>query len=197
MLRLCLRLQIYAPMSDATVARRYAQALYQEAEAAGDAKRIDEDMKSVQESLDASRDLELFFRSPIIAREKKEAVIGKLFDGKVAPLIVRLMRLLVQKGREDILPAVIRQYGDLRDEHLGVVEATVKTAMPMGFDETEALRKALEARTGKSVRLRITVEPALLGGAVVRIGDRVYDGSVQHQLESLREQLEERAYLSN
>ena len=184
-------------MSDATVARRYAQALYEEAEAAGDAKRIDEDMKSVQESLDASRDLELFFRSPIIAREKKEAVIGKLFDGKVAPLIVRLMRLLVQKGREDILPAVIRQYSELRDEHLGVVEATVKTAMPMGFDETEELRKALEARTGKSIRLRMTVDPELLGGVVVRIGDRVYDGSVQHQLESLREQLEERAYLSN
>ena len=65
-------------MSDATVARRYAQALYEEAEAAGDAKRIDEDMKSVQESLDASRDLDLFFRSPIIASDKKEAVIGKI-----------------------------------------------------------------------------------------------------------------------
>ena len=73
----------------------------------------------------------------------------------------------------------------------------MKTAMPMGFDETEALRQALEARTGKKVRLRITVESDLLGGVVVRIGDRVYDGSVQHQLESLREQLEERAYLSN
>src|SRR5690606_25099827 len=93
-------------MSDATVARRYAQALYQEAAAHGEAERIDEDVQSVQESLDASRDLELFFRSPIIAREKKEAVIGKLFDGKVAPLLVRLMRLLVEKGREDILPAV-------------------------------------------------------------------------------------------
>lgn len=184
-------------MSDATVARRYAEALYQEAEATGQAEGIDDDMKSVQESLDASRELELFFRSPIIASEKKEAVIGKLFDGKVAPLIVRLMRLLVQKGREDILPAVIRQYSQLRDERLGIVEATVKTAMPMGFDETETLRKALEARTGKNVRLRITVEPDLLGGIVVRIGDRVYDGSVQHQLESLREQLEERAYLSN
>ncbi len=184
-------------MSDATVARRYAQALYQEAEATGQAERIDEDMKGVQESLDASRELDLFFRSPVIAREKKEAVIGKLFDGKVAPLIVRLMRLLVQKGREDILPAVVRQYSALRDEQLGVVEATVKTAMPMEYDETESLRKTLEARTGKSVRLRIEVVPELIGGAVVRIGDRVYDGSVQHQLESLRDQLEERAYLSN
>jgi F-type H+-transporting ATPase subunit delta len=184
-------------MSDATVARRYAQALYQEAEAAGDVDRIDEDMQGVQESLDASRDLALFFRSPLIAREKKAAVVGKLFDGKVAPLIVRLMKLLVDKGREDILSAVVRQYADLRDERLGIVEAHVQTAMPMEFDETEDLRKTLEAKTGKKVRLRIEVEPELIGGVVVRIGDRVYDGSVQHQLASLRDQLEERAYLSN
>lgn len=184
-------------MSDATIARRYAQALYQEADAAGKVDRIDEDMQSVQESLDASRELDLFFRSPVVGRDKKEAVIGKLFDGKVDPLIVRLMQLLVEKGREDILSAVVRQYSELRDERLGIVEARVRTAMPMEFDETEDLRKALEAKTGKKVRLRIEVEPELIGGAVVRIGDRVYDGSVQHQLESLRDQLAERAYLSN
>ena len=166
-------------------------------DAAGKVDRIDEDMQSVQESLDASRELDLFFRSPIVGREKKKAVIVKLFDGKVDPLIVRLMQLLVEKGREDILPAVIRQYSALRDERLGIVEARVRTAMPMEFDETEDLRKALEAKTGKKVRLRIEVEPELIGGAVVRIGDRVYDGSVQHQLESLRDQLAERAYLSN
>ena len=184
-------------MSDATVARRYAQALYQEADANGKAEKVDDDMLAVQESLEASRELDQFFRSPLIAREKKEAVIGKLFDGKVDDLIVRLMRLLVQKGREDILASVIKQYADLRDERLGQVEARVKSAMPMEYDETESLRKALEAKTGKKVRLRIEVEPDLIGGIVVRIGDRVYDGSVQHQLETLRDQLEERAYLSN
>ena len=197
MLRLYLCLQIYAPMSDAIVARRYAQALYQEAEATDKAEKVDEEMVSLQESLDASRELDQFFRSPVISRDKKDAVIGKLFDGKVDDLIVRLMRLLVQKGREDILPNVIRQYADLRDERLGQVEALVKSAMPMEYDETEDLRRALEAKTGQKVRLRIEVEPDLIGGVVVRIGDRVYDGSVQHQLETLRDQLEERTYLSN
>ncbi len=184
-------------MSDAIVARRYAQAVYQEAEAAGKAEAVDEGMQSLGESLDASRELDRFFRSPVVSREKKDAVIGALFDGKVDPLIVRLMRLLVEKGREDILPSVVRQYGELRDERLGLVEATVRTAMPLEYDETESLRRALEARTGRKVRLRIEVEPELIGGVVVRIGDRVYDGSVRHQLSTLREQFEERAYLSN
>ncbi len=184
-------------MSDAIVARRYAQALYQEADATGAVETVDESVVSLKESLDASRELDQFFRSPILSREKKESVIGTLFDGKVDPVVVRLMRLLVQKGREDILPAVVRQYAELRDERLGQVEASVRTAMPMEYDETETLRQALEARTGKTVRLRIEVEPALIGGVVVRIGDQVYDGSVRHQLTTLREQLEERAYLSN
>ncbi|MEM1043660.1 MAG: F0F1 ATP synthase subunit delta [Bacteroidota bacterium] len=184
-------------MSDAIVARRYAQALYQEAEAASKAETVDEDMQSLHETLDASRDLNQFFRSPIVSREKKEAVTGSLFDGKLDALIVRLMRMLIQKGREDILPGVVRQYAALRDERLGLVEATVRTAMPMEFDETESLRKALEARTGQKVRLKIEIEPDLIGGVIVRIGDRVYDGSVRHQLSTLRDQFEERAYLSN
>lgn len=184
-------------MTDATVARRYAEALYQEADAAGTTERIDADVQAVRDTLEASRELALFFESPIIAREKKEAIVGRLFEGKVDPLLVRLMRLLVRKGREDLLPSVVRQYATLRDERLGVVEAQVKTAMPLEFDETEGLRRALEEATGKQVRMRIEVEPSLIGGVVVRVGDRVYDGSVRNQLRTLREQLEERAYLSN
>ena len=180
-----------------STARRYAQALYQEAAAQGVTDAVDADVQILGETMDDSRELKLFFESPVISRDKKEAVIGKLFDGKVDDLVVRLMKLLVQKGREDVLPAVIEQYADLRDERLGQVEALVRTAMPMEYDETEDLRKALEAKTGKKVRLRIEVEPDLIGGVVVRIGDRVYDGSVQHQLETLRDQLAERAYLSN
>ncbi|MDX1530096.1 MAG: F0F1 ATP synthase subunit delta [Rhodothermales bacterium] len=184
-------------MSDATVARRYAQALFREAEEQGKVERIDSDVQAVQESLEASRELERFFQSPVVGREKKEAVVAKLFDGKVDALLVRLIQLLVEKGREDIFPAVVGQYAELRDERLGVVEARVKSAMPLEPDEADTLRKALEAKTGKKVRMRIEVEPSLLGGVVVRIGDRVYDGSARHQLETLREHLTEQAYLAS
>ena len=75
----------------------------------------------------------------------------------------------VAPAREGLLPAVVREYAALRDERLGVVEALVRTAMPLEFDETEGLRKALEAKTGKKVRMRIEVDPALIGGVVVRL----------------------------
>jgi F-type H+-transporting ATPase subunit delta len=176
-------------MSDLSVARRYALALYEEAEQAGTLERVDDDMLAVRESLDGSRELEGLFRSPIVSSEKKAAVVKQLFEGRVEPLVVRFLLLLVQKQREDMVPAMIRAYNDLRDERQGVVEALVRTAMPLGDAEEASLKQALEARTGKTVRLQTEVDESLVGGVVVRIGDMVLDGSARHQLQQLRERL--------
>lgn len=178
------------------VARRYALALYGEAQDKNAVDRIDEDMAVLGETLSGSRDLVAFFESPVVAREKKEAVVGRLFDGKVSDVTLRFLRLLVEKEREDMIVAITDAYGTLRDERIGIVEAHVKTARPLGYDETQELEKALEARTGKQVRMKMDVEPSLIGGLVVRIGDQVYDRSVQHQLDQLRDQFHERAFLS-
>ena len=178
------------------VARRYALALYQEAEASGVVSQIDDDVEALQETLGASRELTALFESPVVAREKKEAVVRRLFGERLGELTLRFIGLLMEKEREDFLPAVIRAYGDLRDARLGIVEATVKAARPLGADDARQLEAVLAQRTGKQVRLRTEVDPGLIGGLVVRIGDRVYDRSVRHQLQTLREQLHERAFLS-
>jgi F-type H+-transporting ATPase subunit delta len=178
------------------VARRYALALYQEAEARGAVAPTDEDVQALREVLDGSRELTALFESPIVPREKKEAVVTKLFEGRVGELTLRFVRLLLEKEREDLLPVVVRAYGALRDQRLGIVEAHVRTARPLGAGEAQALERTLAERTGKQVRLRTEVDPALVGGLVVRIGDRVYDRSVRHQLGLLREQLRRRAFLS-
>jgi F-type H+-transporting ATPase subunit delta len=77
----------------------------------------------------------------------------------------------------------------LRDRQLGVVEARARVARPLDAAGEQKLTAALEGLTGKRVRLQVQQDAALLGGVVVRVGDTVYDGSVRHQLESLREQL--------
>lgn len=178
------------------VARRYALALYQEAEARDVVEKTDDDVQALRETLDGARDLVALFESPLVARDRKEAVVRRLFEGRFGDLTLRFVRLLFDKEREDLLPAVVRAYGALRDARLGLVEAQVKTARPLGYDEAQELERALAQRTGKQVRLRIEVDPALLGGLVVRVGDQVYDRSVRHQLKTLRAQLHERAFLS-
>jgi len=184
-------------MSDSMVARRYALALYEEAESAGRAEAVTAGVEAVRESLAGSRELERLFASPAVPAERKEAVLERLFEGRVDPLLVRLMRMLVRKGREAELPSVVRAYAALRDERLGLTEAHVRTALPLDPGDAAALTAALERTTGRKVRLRIEVEPELLGGLVVRVGDTVYDGSARHQLEQLRAQFAQRVYLSN
>jgi F-type H+-transporting ATPase subunit delta len=130
-----------------------------------------------------------FFKSPIISREKKKAVIDGLFGKRVDDLTLQFLKLLVDKHREDIVPQVIDAYRALRDEHLGVIVAIARVAQPLSGGEEKKLIDTLGKMTGKSVRLSVQLDSDLVGGAVVRVGDTVYDGSVRNQLELLREQM--------
>ncbi|HYE97150.1 MAG TPA: ATP synthase F1 subunit delta [Rubricoccaceae bacterium] len=178
------------------VARRYALALYEEAAQHGAADRVDGDMGMIAETLQGARELRAAIASPVVPRPKKEALLSRLFDGKVDDLVMRFVKLLVAKQREELLPEIVAAYVALRDERHGLIEAQVRTARPLGYDESRRLEQALAARTGKKVRLRLDVDPSLLGGLVVRVGDRVFDRSLRHQLGLLREQLADRAALS-
>ncbi|MEM1126524.1 MAG: ATP synthase F1 subunit delta [Bacteroidota bacterium] len=178
-------------MSTFIVARRYAQALYAQAVQARQLEAVDQDIDLIRETLNASRELRLLFESPVVPRHKKEAVMEQLFAERVQSTTLDFLRLLTNKKREDILPTIFRAYRELRDQQLGIVEATVRTAQVLTDDEEQKLRTSLEALAGSRVRLRTATDASLIGGIVVRLGDTVYDGSVQRQLERMREQLEQ------
>ena len=178
------------------VARRYAQALTEEAQSDGQLDAVDADVALLTGTLDGSRELRLALTSPVVAHAKKDAVLQRLFGGKVSDLTLRFLRLLVAKQRDGEIPAILDAYRALRDERTGTVGATVRTAKPLSPDEAERLKAALEARSGTAVRMDLRVDESLIGGLVVRVGDVVYDRSVKHQLETLRGQLAERAAVS-
>ena len=184
-------------MSNLIAARRYAEALYQEARAAGQVEAIDDDVEMIRATLEASRELVRLFESPVVSREKKRAVVDELFRERIDALTLRFLHLLIEKKRETMFPAVVEAYRALRDQQLGIVEAHARVAQPLSAEEEQEVVAALERMTGQRVRLQTTHEPGLLGGLVVRVGDTVYDGSVRHQLENLREQLEAGAALTN
>ncbi len=175
------------------VARRYAQALYQQAEASGQTDAVEADVALLAETFSGSRELAAAVASPVVPREKKQAVLERVFGERLSPTTASFLRLLLDKGREDIVADVADAYRALGDERTGTVEAVVRAAKPLTADETDRLQAALAARTGKTVRLRIQLEPALIGGLVVQVGDVVYDRSVRHQLAQLRDGLAERA----
>ncbi|MGB3542618.1 ATP synthase F1 subunit delta [Rubrivirga sp.] len=178
------------------VARRYAQALAQEAQSQGVLEDVDVDVDLLHATLEGSRDLRLVLESPIYSQEKTRAVLEGVFGSKVSALTSKFLNLLVQKERDGQIPSVLEAYRQLRDDRLGVIEASVKTAKPLAPEQMTELQKSLEARAGKTVRMRYEIDPSLVGGLVVRLGDVVFDRSVKHQLEMLRDQFAERAQIS-
>lgn len=175
------------------VARRYALALTQEADQAGQADAVDADVTFIAETFEGSRDLRTALQSPVVSAERKKAVLTSLFRGRLTPLAERFVGLMATKDRASLLPAVATAYGELRDAQTGTVEALVRTARPLASEDAERLRAQIEARMGGRVRLRVEIDPDLIGGLVVRVGDLVFDRSVRHQLDVLRDGFAERA----
>lgn len=180
-------------MSQRTVAQRYANALYEEAEEAGILEAVDEDVLMLRRSLESNDQLSRFFENPVISQEKKDDIVQSLLGERVEALTLNFLRLLVEKDRETMTKAILDRYQTLRDEHRNIETARVQVAQPLSDDLRETLIEALEAKTGKSIRLHVEENPELLGGLVIRIGDQVFDGSVRNQLTNLRDRLRESA----
>ena len=119
--------------------------------------------------------------------QRLEAAQG-VFGGFSQP-VRNLLLLLVRRGRIEQLPRVAAEFARRDDERNGLTHATATSAAPLGQEEVRAIETRLEAMTGGRVTLELAVDPSLLGGVVVRIGDRLIDGSVRGRLERLRNQL--------
>ena len=170
------------------VARRYALALADEAARSGAVEAVDADLARLHDTAQASREFGAALASPVVSREKKRRVLAALFPDLNATT-ARFLDLLFDKEREALVADVAEAYVALRDAQNGFVEALVRVPDTLSEADTDALRTSLEARTGQKVRLRVAVDPSLIGGIVVRIGDTVYDGSVRQQLARMRERL--------
>ncbi len=174
-------------MTNFRVAHRYAEGLMEMAVEQKNVDAIAEDLEKLRQMISESRELLLFLKSPVIDKARKQAIFRSLFEGKLDPATVRLLDVLAEKGRENILQDIIVQFFALQDERQGVVPVEVKTATAFLPDQTSTLQKKLESVTKKKVRIAFSLDKQLKGGFVARVGDTVFDGSIKRQLELLRE----------
>lgn len=184
-------------MSEQTVARRYANALYQEAQSQECVEAVDEDVALLRNTLDEVHEFARVVDSPVIPQDKKKSVLKALLEERVEPLTLRFVHLLVEKDREKMLPRIVETYQNFRDEQRGIVEVEARVAQPLDDEEREHLVDQLEEMLGRTVRLRVDENPDLIGGLVIRVGDRVYDGSVRQKLENLRDRWAHGVAVSN
>jgi F-type H+-transporting ATPase subunit delta len=171
-----------------TAARRYAEAAF---ELAGRDDALDawqEDLAAAAEQLGDER-VARILDNPAIPLAQRDALVVKLLGQRISKPALNLVRLMAQRGRIDSLGHVSRAYDRLLRDHRGIVEAVVTSPEPLTADETAALRTRLAAMTGSTVELRAELDPDLIGGLTVRVGDRLLDASVRGRLERLRDQL--------
>jgi F-type H+-transporting ATPase subunit delta len=176
-------------MRDVTIARNYADALLTLARKAGDTTGWGTMIADVADAMERDEALRRFLESPRVDAAQKNAILGRAFQDRMPRLFVRYLQALVNNRRQMLIPQIAIAYRDLLDEAEGRVHARVTLATEPTEAETEAIAQQLGRSLGKTVVPHVVVNPAILGGVVVRVGDRVMDGSVRRRLATLRNRL--------
>jgi F-type H+-transporting ATPase subunit delta len=164
---------------------RYAKAILEIAVTSGKASQVNEDMKSIIAAVGSSADLKEFLASPIIASDVKMKALSEVFSSVQAET-KSLFRLLQENKRFEILEAIATQFIAQFDEMNGVEVAKVTTAFPITADlEAKILAKAATIST-KKITIQNTVDPSIIGGFILRIGDKQFNASVSNRLQELK-----------
>ncbi|MFD1957908.1 F0F1 ATP synthase subunit delta [Paenibacillus thailandensis] len=174
---------------DRVVAKRYAKALFELAQQQGVVTEVEEQLKLVAHTLNQDPEIEKFLLFPGIDAEKKiEALKGAIGD-RLSALVLHTVELLIVRGRQDVIADVYEHYTKIAGEALGQAHALIYSAKPLTVNELDEVTAQFERVTGKKIIAQTAVEPSLLGGVQVRIGDRLYDGSLSGKLERLQKAL--------
>ncbi|MDM7915737.1 MAG: ATP synthase F1 subunit delta [Candidatus Eisenbacteria bacterium] len=176
-------------MIDEGVGKRYAQALFGAAEKAGELDAVQSDLDSLEALLEKDESLIRFLESPRELDEEKVHLVEMLFRGRTTGLFVRLLLLLLEKKRILHLRDIARQYRHLLEEHRGIAEAIVTTAVPLPKDLEPRLVQELERIFERKIRIRPRIHPRIIGGVVVMVEGKVIDRSVRHDIDRMREEL--------
>lgn len=183
-------------MNIAPVAYRYASSLLQLATEHGTLEGTRADMRLVATTCAKERELRTMLKSPVIKSDKKDKVLDLVFAGQIGEVTARFISILVRKGREALLPDVAAAFGELHARQQGILTCEVRSAVPLNATaRAQVLRLAENNYPGKSIQLSEKVDPSLIGGVVIRIGDEQYDGSVSRKLHDLRRVFSENPYI--
>jgi F-type H+-transporting ATPase subunit delta len=174
-------------MADRQAGKRYAQAAFEIATRDGTAAAWRSDLADIAEVLAESAAAPIF-HDPKVPLERKLAIVDRVLE--VQPLAANFAKVLIQKGRAPDARVVEQAFGRLADEAEGIAHAAVTTAVELTPAQLSSIEQRLSESLGKRVRATGSVDPALLGGLVVRVGDQLVDGSIRTRLRRLRRELE-------
>lgn len=171
--------------------RRYANALFDVVSRGGDLSKARADLDDMAAVVAGHDELRRVLESPAVPAPKKRAVMSAVLDAApgVMPEIRRTLLLMADNDRLALLGPVAARFGERVNLASKILPAEVTTAVPLAGESRAALAAALGRATGSAVTITERVDPGILGGVVARVGSLVFDGSVTHQLEKMRQKL--------
>lgn len=176
-------------MSNPAIANRYAFALFQVAKEHQLLDQLETELRVVREVFNQNRDFNTVLVSPKLSKDKKKQLLSVVFSS-VNSFLQNTLKLLVDRGREGLIVQLADSFIELANTEKGVAEATVTSVRPLTEEEVKALSQAFAKKLGKKdLHIENKVDSNLLGGIKLRVGNRIYDGSLQGKLERLERQL--------
>lgn len=176
-------------MRDNTIARNYAEALLALATKADNRDGFATMIRDVASAMGQNPTLHRFLESPRVSATEKNEVLAKAYGDRVPRLFLRFLQKLVLNRRQMLIPAVAAEYDALLDHAEGRVHADVTVAQPVADQDVTNIAQSLSTTLGKTVVPNMIVNPAILGGIVVKVGDTVMDGSIRRRLGRLAQQM--------
>lgn len=174
---------------DARIGKRYAQALFQTSLRYDLAQAVEDDLNAIVNLLEREGLFQDFVIAPYTSREEKSQIIEKIFSDRITALTMQLLRVMLEKRRENEIVAVRDEFAELRREHDKVVRVIVSSAHELGADQRERLEANISKRLGRKVETTYQLEPSLVAGVKIQYGNYVLDGSVKGAVAALRDRL--------
>jgi F-type H+-transporting ATPase subunit delta len=176
-------------MNNSTIGRNYAETLLILAKREGQAEEWGTLIESLASAMQEDQTLKTFLESPKLAASRKIEILKAALGKRVPPLFLRFLETVIMKRRQMVIPEIAQEYRALIDVSEDRVHANVTIAREPAEQEKEALVQQLSRLFGKRVVPHISINPAILGGVIVKVGDTVMDGSVRRRLASLRSRM--------
>lgn len=177
------------------IAQRYAKALYELAEEKGKLEAVLADQRGVEVLFRENKDFRRFLASPIITDEKKRTTVEAIFKGKVDDVTENFYEFLTSRGREEIIPQVAQWFIHHFNELHNVQVVKVVTAAELPEAQKEQIKTKLAQQTGARIELSTTVDPSVIGGMSIQVGDRLMDNTVRSTLSRLKQSFRDNPYI--
>jgi F-type H+-transporting ATPase subunit delta len=184
-------------MAETKVARRYAKSLLDLGKEQNITEQLYQDMLLVANTIRDNRQLSVLFKSPIVNTDKKDAILKELFGSKINTVSLEFMRIITRKKREYYLEDIAKSFIDLYKVFKHIQPAYVISAAPLDESLRNQMLAIVKESTGSSIELKEIVDPNIIGGFILRWGDRQIDASVTRRLQALRQDFSKNLYVKD